>query len=480
MAKRKKRFSLIIGYTQATLSVSLWHPKNGLVTRTEELLSPSHLPKTVTDHPTYDPLDIIYLLRSQIHKVFSKEDLTSDQILDIGLVSEPGTGLIWDPATGNPLSPILDRQDPKAIPLAKRFFFQKMGPTLHQQSGQLLRADLSIFHWKTHLMNAELLQQKHQKGALRFGSIATWILSYITGGERFIIDPSLASFTGLYNPSQNQWDPFLLKEFDIQASMLPKIQAPQSDFGTTKNFLPLADGLPITVMASTDLARLHGSGTHQPGDSLLNLCPNGNFSLHLLDNTTPTPSSTYPFFPKDACAWYDLPFPKLPKHWLQNPQLSLKEHDISAPNDQGLFIIPSTPKHPWDTVSLSLIGYREGISDTTMIRAYFESVVFQLKGFLSAVHDNYPKQLKTLYVDGAWCDNQSLLQLLADILQLPVTQTHEWPSEWAGIFRLMTNHTPAAKPTAKSIYRHTAPMMDPISCYALTNQWESYQKHLTE
>ena len=153
-------------------------------------------------------------------------------------------------------------------------------------------------------------------------------------------------------------------------------------------------------------------------------------------------------------------------HWLHDSQRSLIAQQLSAPNDQGLFIIPSIPKHPWDTISLSLLGYKDSIDDPVMIRAYFESIVFQLKGFLSTIHRHYPQQLKTLYVDGIWCPNKSLLQLLSDILQIPVTQTYPWPSESVGTYRLLKPSSPALKLTKNGIHQHTAPMLDPISCYA--------------
>ena len=276
MVKRQQLYSLVIGYAQATISLSLWHDKKGIISQLNESL-PQQLSDGTTESAHYDPLDIPYILRSLINTLLSHKKITSESIAEIGLVSEPGTCFIWDTQTGTPLTPILDLHDPIAIPTTKRFFFRKLGDPLLKHSGQVLRPTLSAFHWKAAIDRNWDLKSKIAKGSVRFGNISTWILHTISGGKQYLTDPSLASFTGLYNPYQNEWDSFLCSEFQIASSLLPGIQSSSSEFGVTSNFLPLSDNTPIRAMCSTALARLYGYGSHSPGDCLLILSPEGSF-----------------------------------------------------------------------------------------------------------------------------------------------------------------------------------------------------------
>ncbi len=119
---------------------------------------------------------------------------------------------------------------------------------------------------------------KAARGELAFGTIDSWLLWNLTGGRSHATDYSNASRTLLFNIHKKQWDSALLKIFKLPASLLPKVQASASHFGTTSTQSYLGEGIPITGIVGDQQAALFGQGCHEPG-TLKNTYGTGCFLL---------------------------------------------------------------------------------------------------------------------------------------------------------------------------------------------------------
>ena len=65
------------------------------------------------------------------------------------------------------------------------------------------------------------------------GTIDTWLIWNLTGGRSHVTDHTNASRTMIYNINTFNWDKELLTLFNIDKSILPKINNSASDFGKT-------------------------------------------------------------------------------------------------------------------------------------------------------------------------------------------------------------------------------------------------------
>ena len=68
-------------------------------------------------------------------------------------------------------------------------------------------------------------------GRILCGTVETWLIWKMTGGKLHITEPSNASRTMLFNLSTSEWDPGLLKLFDIPGCMMPEVRLSSEVYG---------------------------------------------------------------------------------------------------------------------------------------------------------------------------------------------------------------------------------------------------------
>ena len=73
------------------------------------------------------------------------------------------------------------------------------------------------------LDNVPGARARAERGELAFGTVDSWLIWHLTSGHRHVTDVTNASRTLLYNIVKGEWDPELLRIFDIPASLLPEV-----------------------------------------------------------------------------------------------------------------------------------------------------------------------------------------------------------------------------------------------------------------
>lgn len=79
------------------------------------------------------------------------------------------------------------------------------------------------------------------------GTVDSWLVWNLTGGRRggvHVTDVTNASRTLLMNIDTLQWDPLLLKYFNIPAQMLPEIRSSSEIYGQIRE--KMLEGIPIS------------------------------------------------------------------------------------------------------------------------------------------------------------------------------------------------------------------------------------------
>ena len=97
------------------------------------------------------------------------------------------------------------------------------------------------------LANRPGLREKAERGDICFGTVDSWLIWCLTGGERHVTDYTNASRTLLYNIFQLEWDRELLEILDIPAGVLPEVLPSCGLFGVTKGLNCLPDGIPFAL-----------------------------------------------------------------------------------------------------------------------------------------------------------------------------------------------------------------------------------------
>ena len=97
----------------------------------------------------------------------------------------------------------------------------------------MIDAYFSATKLKWILDNVSGARTKAEKGELAFGTIDSWLVWKLSGGNIHVTDVSNASRTMLLNIHTCQWDDDLLKLFNILRSVLPEVKASSKIYGTT-------------------------------------------------------------------------------------------------------------------------------------------------------------------------------------------------------------------------------------------------------
>ena len=122
----------------------------------------------------------------------------------------------------------------------------------------------SKFRWL--IKNTPGVATKLRKGRVIAGTIDSYLLWRLTGGQVHVTDVTNASRTSLMNLSSLSWDKELLSVFEIPRDILPRIRASSGIMGSTSGFPGLPDGIPISGVAGDQQAALFGQTGFNTGD----------------------------------------------------------------------------------------------------------------------------------------------------------------------------------------------------------------------
>lgn len=142
--------------------------------------------------------------------------------LPLGLCSQRSSFLIWEDATGMPVTPLISWQDDRGVASCT---------ALHSHRNfirELTGLPLTPYYFGPKL---SVLLQEHpqwrsrlERGELRAGTLDTFLIWRLTGGKHFITDASMAARTQLMDIKKLQWSPALCELFEIPLHILPAIK----------------------------------------------------------------------------------------------------------------------------------------------------------------------------------------------------------------------------------------------------------------
>ena len=112
----------------------------------------------------------------------------------------------------------------------------------------------------------------YEKKGVIFGHVVSYFMKKLTG--RFAIDPSNASFTGLYDTvGYTDWDEGLLEKLEIDPEKLPPVAMSKTVIGTLDERVAASTGLPkgiaVVIGANDTTCASVASGVTRPG-SIMN------------------------------------------------------------------------------------------------------------------------------------------------------------------------------------------------------------------
>jgi len=266
--------------------------------------------------------------------------------------------------------------------------------------------------------------------------VDSWLIWHLTSGTRHVTDVTNASRTLLFNIVKGEWDPELLRIFNIPASLLPEVVWSSQNVGEVTTSLGLG-GIPIAGIAGDQQAALFGQLCWSAGEAK-NTYGTGCFLLQNI-GTQFIRSKNRLITTLAASAHQRLEYAfegsifigGAVVQWLRdNLKLigsSAEVETLAAgvPDTGGVVFVPAfvgLGAPHWDPHAAGLvIGLRRDTSAGHIARAALESIAFQVADVLEAVEAE-TTPLAALRVDGGAAVNNLLMQFQADVLGVPVVR----------------------------------------------------------
>ena len=389
----------------------------------------------------HDPKEILQSQLATAREALAKAGLQADDIASIGITNQRETTLVWNRKTGEPVYNAIVWQDRRAEPTCAALREQGLEPTFRARTGLILDAYFSGTKLKWILDNVDGARAAAARGELAFGTVDSWLMWHLTGGQVHATDVSNASRTLLLDVHTNTWSDELLQILDVPRAMLPAVHPSSHVFGHTLPDL-LGGAIPIGGVAGDQQSALFGQACFRPGLAK-NTYGTGCFMLmhtgaafqnstNGLITTSAAQLGATPEFALEGSVFIGGAVVQWLRDGLRAISASGEVQKLaeSVPSSGGVMFVPAFTglgAPYWDADARgAIVGLTRGSTVAHIARAALESIAFQSAALLQAMSRDAVAAGGTpvaeLRVDGGACVNDLLMQFQADLLGIPVVR----------------------------------------------------------
>lgn len=418
-----------------TSSRAILFNKKGEIVNVAQKEFKQHFPKSGwVEHDAQEIWSSILSVMAQV--LSSASDLSAKDIEAIGITNQRETTVVWDKNTGKPIYNAIVWQSRQTAGIVKELKEQGHEEMVRNKTGLLIDAYFSGTKVKWILDNVDGAREKAENGDLLFGTIDSWLIWKLSGGEAHVTDYTNASRTMMYNIYDLKWDDELLEMLNVPKSMLPEVRPSSEVYAKTVDYHFFGQNVPIAGVAGDQQAALFGQACYEKGMAK-NTYGTGCFMLMNTGEKAVKSDNgllTTIAWGVDGKVEYALEGSIFVAgsaiQWLRDGLRMFNEAPESeryaerVESTDGVYMVPAfvglgTPY--WDSdVKGSVFGLTRGTSKEHFIRATLESLAYQTRDVLDAMTADSGIDLKTLRVDGGVVNNNFLMQFQSDIIGVPV------------------------------------------------------------
>jgi glycerol kinase len=384
-----------------------------------------------------DARDILDAQLVAARRVLADHGVAAREVAAIGITNQRETTVVWDRATGAPVSPAIVWQCRRTADFCNKLAQSDAAALITARTGLLVDAYFSATKILWILENVPDARRRARNGDLLFGTVDSWLVWSLTNGAAHVTDVTNASRTMLMNLADGEWDADLLNLFDIPRAMLPRI-VPSSGVAGVAAVEHLGAEIPIAGIAGDQQAALFGQACFRPGLSK-NTYGTGCFALMHTGERVPE-SGNRLLATRAASADSRKAFAiegsvfvaGAAVQWLRDKlglvTTAAETADLahSVESTGGVYVVPAfvgLGAPWWDSEARGTItGLTFGSTRAHIVRATLESIAYQTRDLVEAMERDSGERLRELRVDGGATANNFLMQFQADILDRPIVR----------------------------------------------------------
>src|SRR5271170_5645424 len=362
----------------------------------------------------HNPIEIWERTTSVLMSTLNATNLSSKDIVALGITNQRETTVVWNRRTGRPYYNAIVWQDTRTDRIASALDRDERGDTIRRKAGLPPATYFS-------------------------GGKVQWILENADGGVH-VTDPTNASRTMLMNLETLDWDDELLGFFNIPRAMLPQIRpssAPDG-YGEVRG-LASVNGVALTGDLGDQQAATVGQVCFAPGEAK-NTYGTGNFMLlntgeelvrsknGLLTTVCYQFGAEKPIYALEG----SIAVTGSAVQWLRDQlgiisgasEIETLARQVS--DNGGIYFVPAfsglfAPYWRSDARG-AIVGLSRFNTNAHLARATLEAICYQSRDVAEAMEQDSGVHLEVLKVDGGVTANDLAMQLQADVLGVPVSR----------------------------------------------------------
>jgi glycerol kinase len=388
------------------------------------------------DRVEHDAEEIWKATRRMIVAALQEGGLSIEEIAAIGITNQRATTVVWDRATGKPITPAIVWQDTRTAPFIETIRAE-WAERVYARTGWALAPVYSALSLRWILENVPGARERAQAGELAFGTIDSWLIYQLTGGKVHAIAASNASVTGSYDLLQDAWYTEWLDFLGLPRSLFPSVYDDSGLFGVTDPAI-LGAEIPITGAIADQHAALFGQQCVTPGTAKVTHGTGTFLDMNIGGRPAISQNglNTIIAWRRNGETTYGLEgyaaVTGAAVQWLRDGaglvESSAETEALasSVPDNGGVYFVPaltglSAPY--WDSFARGMIiGITRGATRAHLVRATLEGIVYSTRDFLETMRRDSGVEIHSMKVDGGAARNNFLMQFQADLLDAEVVR----------------------------------------------------------
>lgn len=413
--------------------------KAGLLDRDGELgnIISHPAPKITVDGGHYESDALAYAVTAE--QVLDECIAHAGDCTSLGLCSQRSSFLVWEQATGQPLTPLISWQDNRGAASCEALRTHEK--FIHTLTGMPLTPYYFAPKLRVVLQDNPAWLARLERGELRVGTLDTFLVWRWSGGRHLVTDASMAARTLLMDFRQQRWSPQLCELFGIPLGILPEIE-PSAGMN-----IRLDNGLILQASFGDQSAALVASVRADSPEALVNLgtgcfvmryLPNANFvpegylhtlvytdceqHIHLaLEGTLNSIAAALAPYPIEECDIADLAQDEI--YCLAEPS------GLGAPYFRG-------------DIGIRFSEPVEHISQSRIAALLLEAVIFRVARIVEEFHRECA--IERVYLSGGLSELVCLQQGIAQCVPFEVYRLQQSESSLQGAALLAAGMAPAS------------------------------------
>lgn len=464
--------------TTSTRAILFGPELRPVATAQQEL--PQHFP--APGWVEHEPEDIWQAALAVLRGAMRQAGAVPREVAGLGITNQRETVVLWDRASGRAVHRAIVWQDRRTAGACARLRDAGHEALITARTGLLADPYFSATKLAWLLDNLPGARAQAERGELAFGTVDSFLLWRLTGGRVHATDATNAARTLLFDITRGCWDEELLRLFDIPAAILPEVRDCAAEFGMTDAGV-LGAPVPVRGIAGDQQAATLGQACFAPGMlkstygtgcfALLNTGDTPVFSRHRLLTTIAWQLGGVRTYALEGAIFVAGAAVQWLRDGLGIIGAAAEAGALAAQADpaQQVYLVPAfvgLGAPWWDAEArAALHGLTRNSGRAEIARAALESVAFQTRDLLDAMHADCPDMGEmVLRVDGGMVASDWTMQFLADVLGAPVDrpsvmETTALGAAWLAGFQAGMFPAPGAASTHWRLERRFLPQMAP-------------------